>query len=147
MRCEEIMTNNPKCCVPSDTVARAAKLMKTGDVGSVPVCDNRTGKKLIGIVTDRDLVVKVVAEGRDPNTTKIQDVMTREPFSCRGGDDIERAFESMSLFQVRRIPVVGDGGELIGIISQGDIATRAGQPHRCADVLSNVSRPSTMRAV
>ena len=146
MRCEEVMTGNPKCCVPSDTIARAAKLMKTGDVGAVPVCDDRTGRKLIGIVTDRDIVVKVVAEGRDPNTTRIQDVMTREPFSCEAGDDIEKAFESMSLFQVRRIPVVGNGGELVGIISQADIAIRGSQPQRTAEVLSSVSRPSTMRA-
>ena len=82
MRCKEIGTNSPKCCVPSDTVARAAKLMKIGDVGAVPVCKDRQDRKLVGIVTDRDLVVNIMAEGRDPNTTMVQDVMTREPFAC-----------------------------------------------------------------
>jgi CBS domain-containing protein len=71
MLCEEVMTGNPKCCVPSDTVARAAKLMKTADIGAVPVCEDRHGKKLVGIVTDRDLVINVLAEGRDPNSTKV----------------------------------------------------------------------------
>jgi CBS domain-containing protein len=120
--------------------------MKVGDVGAVPVCEDRGSRKLVGIVTDRDLVVNVIAEARDPDTTRVQDVMTREPFSCQPNDDIEKAFESMSLFQVRRIPVVGNGGVLLGIISQADIAVRSGRPERAAQVLANVSRPSTMRA-
>jgi len=142
MRCEEIMTNSPKCCVPSDTVGRATKLMKLGDVGAVPVCEDRQDRKLVGIVTDRDLVVNVMAEARDPNTTMVQDVMTREPFACQADDDIEKAFDSMSLFQIRRIPVVGSGGELIGIISQADLAIRTGRPEKTAEVLSYVSIPA-----
>jgi CBS domain-containing protein len=146
MRCKEIMTNSPKCCVPSDTVARAAKLMKTRDVGAVPVCEDRQGRKLVGIVTDRDLVVSVMAEARDPNRTMVQDVMTREPFACQADDDIETAFDSMSLFQIRRIPVVGSGGELIGIISQADLAIRTGRPEKTAEALSHVSIPAIRAA-
>jgi CBS domain-containing protein len=145
MRCEEIMTKDPTCCALSDTAFRAAKLMAMGDIGAVPVCEDSYGRKLLGIVTDRDLVMKVISEGRDPHTTSIREIMTREPLSCVGGDDIEMAFDAMSLFQVRRIPIVDEGGRLIGIISQGDLATRSSQPQKAAQVLVHVSTPA-MRA-
>src|ERR1041384_6754396 len=120
MRCADIMTGNPQCCVPSDTVAEAAKVMKSGDIGALPVCEDGPGGRLVGIVTDRDLVVHVMAEARSPASTRVRDIMTREPLACQAGDDIETAFDSMRLFQVRRIPVVGAEGELLGIISQAD---------------------------
>jgi len=144
MQCEEIMTGNPKYCVPTDPVAKAARVMKSGDIGAVPVCEDRQGNRLVGIVTDRDLVVNVVAYGRDLNRTTVQDVMTREPCACQADDDIEKAMESMSLYQVRRIPVVGKTGELIGIISQADVATRTGRPGKAAEVLGHISSPSTL---
>ena len=148
MHCEELMTGNPKYCVPTDSVTKAARVMKSGDFGALPVCqEDRQGSKLVGIVTDRDLAVNVVAYGRDLATTTVQDVMTPEPLACRGEDDIEKALDSMSLYQIRRIPVVGKSGELIGIISQADVAIRTGQPEKAARVLGHISSPSTSSAV
>jgi CBS domain-containing protein len=140
MKCEEVMTKDPKCCVPDDTAARVAKLMKTEDVGAIPVCEDRHGKKLIGIVTDRDLVVHVLSEGRDPNKVTVQDVMTRQPSTCRASDDLDKALDAMQVYQVRRIPVVADGSLLIGIIAQADIATRMRQPQKAGQVVEGISR-------
>src|SRR5205823_12248764 len=92
--------------------------------------------------TDGDLALKVIGEGRDPKTTKAEDVMTRTPVACRGEDDLQRALASMQKNQVRRIPVVDENQELIGIIAQADIATRGGQPGRTAEVVQEISRPS-----
>lgn len=136
------MTKEPICCVPDDTAARVAKLMKTEDVGAIPVCEDRHGKKLIGIVTDRDLVVNVLSEGRDPNKVKVHDVMTRQPSTCRASDDLEKALDTMQSHQVRRIPVISDGSLLIGIIAQADIATRMHQPQRTAQVVERISKRS-----
>jgi len=135
------MTGDPVCCVPGDTAARVAKLMKTENIGSVPICEDRHGKKLVGIITDRDLAVQVVAEGRDSHT-KVQDLMTRQPCTCRAGDDLQKALNEMERHQVRRIPVVDDEGSLIGIISQADVATRCHEPGTTAELVEEISRPS-----
>src|SRR5205814_1220818 len=121
-RCREVMTGAPVCCLSTDTAARVAKFMKTENIGSVPICEDRQNKKLVGIVTDRDLALYIVAEGRDANGTKVQDVMTRQPVTCRAEDDLQKALDAMEKHQVRRVPVVDDDGQLIGIISQADVA-------------------------
>ena len=139
-KCREVMTGNPVCCVPADTVARIAKLMKTENIGSVPICEDRHGKKLLGIVTDRDLALQVVAENRDASSTKVQDVMTREPLTCRADDDLQTALDAMEKHQVRRIPVIDDERRLIGMISQADVAVRSDQPEKTAEVVEEISR-------
>jgi CBS domain-containing protein len=142
MLCEELMTRNPKCCAPSDSAVRAARMMKIEDVGSLPVCSSQESKRLVGIVTDRDLCLEIVAEGRDPNTVTVEAIMTREPVTCRTDEDLETALDRMEANQVRRIPVVDRNGMLAGIISQADIATRLGSPSRAAEVVEEISRPS-----
>src|SRR5262245_968816 len=114
MNCADVMTKDPACCAPSDTASRVAKIMKTEDVGSIPVCESRQNRKLVGIVTDRDLAIHVVAEGRDPNSTLVQDVMTKDPVTCSPQDDIQKVLDAMQSHKVRRIPVVdrGLGGHL-----------------------------------
>jgi CBS domain-containing protein len=139
-KCSEVMTGDPVCCVPTDTVARIAKLMKTENIGSVPICEDRHGKKLSGIVTDRDLALQVVAENRDARSTKVQDVMTREPLTCRPDDDLQTALDAMEKHQVRRIPVVDDERRLIGMISQADVAVRSHQPEKTAEVVEEISK-------
>jgi CBS domain-containing protein len=128
--CREVMTENPKCCAPTNTAARVAKIMKIENVGSVPVCEDRHSKKIIGVITDRDLTVKVVAKGSDPNNVEVKDVMTRNPITCNSDEDVERAMESMEKHQLRRIPVVANGGTLVGIITQTDIAMRSEEPRK-----------------
>lgn len=146
MRCSEVMTSNPTCCVPGDTAARVAKIMKTEDVGSVPVCESRQNRTLVGIVTDRDLVLKIVADGHDAASTYVRDVMTGKPFVCHPDDDLQKVFDTMQQKQVRRIPVVDDSGQLIGIIAQADLATRSGEPEKTAEVVEEISKPASTRA-
>ena len=122
--CSEVMTKNPVCCLPRDPVAKVAQLMKSTDVGSVPIVEDERSKRLIGIVTDRDLVVKMVAEGRDAGTARAEEVMSRGIVTCRAQDDVETALGAMSGNQLRRIPVVDDNGKIVGIIAQADVATR-----------------------
>jgi CBS domain-containing protein len=142
MTCAELMTRNPKCCIPSDSAVRAARMMKIEDVGSLPVCSSHQSRRLVGIVTDRDLCLEVVAEGRDPNATTVEACMTREPVTCRIDEELETALDRMEARQIRRIPVVDGSGMLAGIISQADIATRLGSPARAAEVVEEISRPS-----
>jgi len=146
MICADVMTKDPACCVPTDTASRVAKIMKTEDVGSVPVCESRQSRKLIGIITDRDLTLHVVAEGRDANGTLIQDVMTRAPVACSPEDDIQKALDAMQSRQVRRVPVVDRSGQLVGIIAQADIATRARESEKTAETVQEISKPATARA-
>lgn len=146
MTCADVMTKDPTCCVPTDTASRAAKLMKTADVGSIPVCQSRDSRKLVGIVTDRDIVIQVIADGRDVNSIHVQDVMTKDPFICHPEDKLDEALKTMQLHQLRRIPVVDFGGQLVGIIAQADIATRSEEPQKTAETLGRVSTPSARGA-
>ena len=140
-KCSDVMTEEVVYCVPGDSVSRAAQLMKTEDIGPVLIVDNEESRKLVGIVTDRDLALKVVADGRDPNTTTVEDVMTRKLITCRADDDVESALKAMAQYQLRRIPVVDDNMTLIGIISQADVATRVGEPEKTAEVVKEISEP------
>ena len=138
-KCSDVMTENPVYALPDDTVENVAQLMKKEDIGPVPVIDNEQNKSLVGIVTDRDLALKVVAEGRDPQTTKVEEVMTRKLITCRPDDDVESAMKAMAQYQLRRIPVVDNDDRLVGIISQADVATRVDEPEKTAEVVKEIS--------
>jgi CBS domain-containing protein len=137
--CREIMTQNPACCEPGYTVEQVAVLMRKHNVGSVPVVASLQSLDLVGIVTDRDLTIKVLAEGRDPRTATVSEVMTPRPISCNPDDQIRRALETMARHQVRRLPVV-DHGKVIGIIAQADIAIRLNAPADTAALVEEISR-------
>ena len=145
-KCADLMTKEPVCCLPTDTAARAAQLMKDADVGPIPVVENEQSKRLVGIVTDRDLALKVVAEGRDPNAAKVEEVMTREPLTCRPEDDARKAVDLMAERQLRRIPVVDEGGKIVGIVAQADVAIKAETPEKTATVVEEISRPRAATA-
>jgi CBS domain-containing protein len=138
-KCSEVMTRNPVSARPEDSVASVARLMKDNDIGPVPIVDDRNTKNLVGIVTDRDLAIKVVAAGRDPQTTPVREVMTTNVITCRDSDDIETALDAMSTQQLRRIPVVDDGNKLLGIIAQADVATRMNSPQKTGEVVKEIS--------
>lgn len=142
MTCREVMTPNPFCCQPTESVAHIAKMMRAEDIGAVPVCEDHGSRKLVGIVTDRDLAVKVVADGRDTRRTTAKDIMSRGVVACRVDDDLEDALEVMESNQVRRLPVVDDKEKLVGMIAQADIAIRAGHPEKTAQFVEEVSRPN-----
>jgi len=126
--------------LPNDTVTKVAQLMKQEDIGPVLIVDNEQSKMPVGIVTDRDLALKVVGEGRDPNTTRVESVMTRKLVTCRADDNVENALKAMAQYQLRRIPVVDNNGRLIGIIAQADVATRVDQPKKTAEVVKEISQ-------
>ena len=135
----DVMTKNPVCATPDDNVADVARLMKDNDIGPVPIVENGKSKKLVGIVTDRDLALKVVAEGRNASSTKVRDVMTRDVVTCRADDAVEDALDAMSKNQLRRILVVDDNDTLVGIIAQADIATRMNEPEKTGEVVKEIS--------
>ena len=140
MIASEIMTKNPECCLPTDSVMAAAQIMKSEDVGPVPIVENRDEKKLTGIVTDRDLAIKVVAEARDPKTTQVDEVMTEGVVTCRDNDDVRSVLQLMENNQLRRIPVVDKQDHLVGIIAQADVATRLDSMRVAGKVVQEVSQ-------
>lgn len=137
---ESVMTKNPVCCLPEDTVAKVAQLMKRGNIGSIPVIENKKTKKLVGIITDRDLALKIVAKALDASSTKVEAVMTRKVVTCRAEDDLQKTLNAMSRNQLRRIPVVDDENRILGIIAQADVATRGNQPEKTAAMVKGISR-------
>jgi CBS domain-containing protein len=139
-KCDEVMTKNPVCCLPDDMVVKVAQLMKRENIGPIPVIENDETRKLVGIVTDRDLALKIVAEGRDAKSTKVEAVMTHEVVTCRADDDLQRALDAMSEHQLRRIPIVDNDNKIVGIISQADVATRVDQPEKTAEMVKEISQ-------
>ena len=139
-KCNEVMTKNPVCCLPNDTVFKVAQLMKSKDFGSVPIIENEQTKKLVGIVTDRDLALKIVAEGRGPKSTKVEQVMTRKVVTCGAEDDLQKALDAMSWNKLRRIPIVDNNNGIVGIIAQADVATRVDQPEKTAAMVRGISQ-------
>jgi len=118
----DAMTGNPRVIGRDSTVVEAAKMMREEDVGVVPIVD---GDKLVGTLTDRDIAIRVVAEGKDPNTTKAEEVASREIVTIDPQQDLDEALRLMARHQVRRLPVVEEDGKLVGIVAQADIAQHA----------------------
>jgi len=139
-KCSDIMTEDLVYSLPEDPVSKVAQLMKKQDIGPILIVDNERSKTLVGIVTDRDLAIKVVSEGRDPQKTKVEEVMTRKLITCHADDSIENALKAMAQYQLRRIPVVDDNNRLVGIISQADVATRVDEPEKTAEVVKEISQ-------
>jgi CBS domain-containing protein len=139
-KCNEVMTKDPVCCLPNDSVAKAAELMKSGNIGSIPVIENEQTQKLVGIVTDRDLALKIVAGALDARSTTVETVMTRNVVTCHAGDDLQTALNAMAEHQLRRIPVVDSNNKIMGIIAQADVATRVDQPEKTAEMVKEISQ-------
>lgn len=137
-RCREIMTRNVKTATPATTLKEVAALMRDGDMGAVPVVENG---KLIGIVTDRDIVVRALAEGRDA-ATPIGEVMTTEIFSVGENDFVFEAIRLMGDRQVRRVPITNEAGELAGIIAMADVALETEDEIEIAETLEEISSGS-----
>ena len=136
------MTKDLVCCLPTDTVSKAAQMMKDADVGSIPVIEDEQTMKLIGIVTDRDLALQVVAPERDASSTQVEDVMTYEVITCRASDDVQKAVDAMSQHQLRRMPVIDSDHRIVGIISQADVATRVERSEEIAEMVKEISQPT-----
>ena len=132
----EIMTTDVEVVRPEETLRDAARAMADLDVGSLPVCD---GKKLIGMITDRDITVRAVAEGKSSDTP-VSEVMTDEVVWCSESDSVDEVLQKMSDAQVRRIPVVDEDRQLIGIVALGDIALE--EDDAVDETLRDISMPS-----
>ncbi|MCD9186223.1 MAG: CBS domain-containing protein [Pyrinomonadaceae bacterium] len=137
-KCREIMTRNVKTANRETSLRDVAVLMREGDMGAVPVIENG---KLVGIVTDRDIVVRAVAEGKDFSTV-VGEVMTTEIFASKENDFVFEAIRLMGDKQVRRIPVINDESELVGIIAMADVALETEDEREIAETLEEISSGS-----
>ena len=144
MRARDIMTKDPQVCRREDTARRAAEIMRDKDCGVIPVVDD--ARRIIGIVTDRDIAVRVVGAGKNPET-RLNEVMTPGAKCCSADDDLRDVEHKMAELQVRRIPICDAGGRVLGIISQADIARAAGLDSEVSEqeialVLEQISEPA-----
>ena len=135
----DAMTENPRSIGASASVVEAARLMREGDIGSLPITED---EKLVGMITDRDITTRVVAEAADPSTTSVGDVYSRDLISVEPDSDLEQAVELMARHQVRRLPVVEDG-RLVGIVAQADVAlTLKENEQKTGELVEAISEPS-----
>src|ERR1041384_1584387 len=136
MKVKEIITPNPECISPDASLREAARKMKSLDVGILPI-----GEKdgLVGALTDRDITIRAVAEGWNPNTSKVRQIMTPGVVYCLENRSIEEAAQLMEEKQIRRLPVLNDQKRLVGIVSVGDLACRAHKETLAGEVLGRVS--------
>jgi CBS domain-containing protein len=132
----EFMTANPCSIDAEKSVAYAAKMMKEEDVGLAPIVE---GDRLIGTVTDRDIAIRVVAEGKDPDTTTVREVASTQLVTIDPQQDLDEALRLMAQHQVRRLPVVEEDGRLVGIVAQADVA-REGQDSKTGQVVEQISK-------
>ncbi len=139
MKVKDVMTRGVECVAPDATLQDAARKMKDLDVGPLPVCDN---DRLAGVVTDRDIAVRAVADGRDPKTTRVRDVMSSGVTWCFEDDDVKDAARLMREKQLRRLVVLDRDKRLAGIVSLGDLAVETGDRRLAGKTLEKVSQPA-----
>jgi CBS domain-containing protein len=140
MKVHEIMTASPACCTPDDTAEHAARLMTDRDCGCLPVVDDTSGRRVVGVVTDRDLATRALGQGRGPET-RVGDVMTADPSCCRADDEVETVERVMTQRQVRRVPVVDEAGCCVGMIAQADLARDVSDQREVGRVVEAISQP------
>jgi CBS domain-containing protein len=140
MKVREAMSTNPVCCLRSDTAQKVARILCEHNIGSVPVVEDQQSRKLIGMITDRDLCCSVVAEGLDPKRTSIERFVSLDLVTCRDGDNLEKCERAMQKHQIRRIPVVDGEDHCIGIVSQADLALKD-KPERVSRTVAEISKP------
>lgn len=142
-KCSEVMTHNPECCLAEDNVTVAVDIMRDLNCGSVPVVDSHSTKKLVGIITDRDICLFVVGSDLVPSTVAVRDCMTPDPVRCKPNDSVDAAMNLMEENQVRRIVIVNDNNKVTGIISQADLAVRSDEePFKIYKFLEEISEPA-----
>jgi CBS-domain-containing membrane protein len=145
MRASDLMSHNVVTVYPEDRIAHAARLMRDYDCGALPVVDR--DDRLIGMVTDRDIAMRLVANEADMRNTIVADCMTDGAFASHAEDSVRECMRQMSRHRIRRLPVINDWGQVVGIVSQGDLARHAGnyqgsgERRAIADVLCAVSEP------
>ncbi len=132
----DVMTPDPQCVSEKDNIQEAARIMKEQDTGVVPVVD---GKKIIGLITDRDIVVRGIAEGKDLANCRVNELMTKHVRSVSEDTPVDEVLQLMGSAEVRRVPVVNGNNEIVGIVSMGDIATNSNRDGKVGQTLENIS--------
>jgi len=132
----DVMTTRPRCVSPETPVTEAAELMESEDVGSLPVLE---GDELAGMITDRDIVIRAIARGKDPRGMPVRDISTRDVVAIRGDEDLSEALKLMASHQVRRLPVVDESNHLVGVLAQADVAREAGEK-TVGEMVEEISR-------
>ena len=142
MKAQDLMTTEPACCTPESTAREAARLMREHDCGCIPVVEGDS-KQLVGVVTDRDIACRCVAEGGGADTP-VREIMTRDPQSCHPEDDVVAVEQIMMQALIRRVPVVDAKGSCIGMIAQADLALNdeAASDSEIGRVVERISEPS-----
>ena len=140
------MTSNPLTCEPTATVQAAALIMSEEDVGIVPVVEPET-KRLLGVITDRDLCLDVVAAGKDPKEVYVANSLHGDPATCREDDDVDLCLSAMRTRQVHRIPIVDDDGVCVGIISQKDLALHLNESDKLHATVRDISKSHRTQVV
>jgi CBS domain-containing protein len=135
----EVMTDRPRVVTPDTTVSEAAQLMKNDDIGSLPILD---GEQLAGMVTDRDIVIRAIADGKDPRGMPVREVASRELITVNADQELSSALQLMASQQVRRLPVVDDDGRLVGILAQADVAVEA-KERDVGEMVEEISKSPT----
>jgi CBS domain-containing protein len=135
------MTQNPACCTPDMSLQEVARMMVECDCGAIPVVDGSDSNQPIGIVTDRDIVVRVLAKGMNPMECRVRDAMTEEVVCVSQDADLDEATHLMEEHQIRRILVTSNGHGIVGILAQADVALE-GTDHETGDVVQSISQPS-----
>ena len=143
MQLDALMTSAPATCTPDTPIEEIARLMRTHDCGEIPVVEHADTGTLIGVVTDRDIVLRVIAEGRDARGATAADCMTSPALSLTADARVSDAVEMMQSHQVRRLPIVDESGRVCGIVSQADLA-RATTAELTGDLVRDVSEPNRM---
>lgn len=140
MKIYDIMTSDPVCCAPGDSITSVAKLMSENDCGLIPVVASNGHTNPIGVITDRDIVCRIVAEGKDLDDCTVGDIMTSTVITVEHAAPLENALNLMESNQLRRLVVVDDNGDVCGVISQADIARQASHT-QTGEVVQSVSSP------
>lgn len=133
----DVMTERPRCVSPETPVSEAAELMEREDVGALPVLE---GEQLTGMVTDRDIVVRAIAKGKDPRGMPVREISTRDVVTVRPDEDLSEALKLMASHQVRRLPVVDDENRLVGVVAQADVAMQA-KEKAVGEMVEEISQP------
>jgi CBS domain-containing protein len=146
MKAHEIMSRNPTLVTPDTSLVDAARLMKDENIGVIPVVDSLDSRRLIGVVTDRDIAVRAVAEGRDGSTTSVGHIMTADVRTSGPDDSVNDVMALMGREQIRRVPIVDERGALVGIIAQADIVLEAKDDKKAERTVEKISEPSGKHA-
>lgn len=143
MKARDIMTENPACITPETSARQAARLMEDHDVGSLPVVESEGNRRLIGVVTDRDLALRVLGRGESPEV-QVREVMSGNVHCCRPDDSLDAVEDAMAKNQVRRIPIVDENNRILGMVAQADLARerKAVGAKDLGKVLEKISEPA-----